>query len=109
MLLVVLLSAAPTGGQPGTRLVGSAFDPATVSVVVSPKKPRFASSTTSLLKKKPADDVAGEASTATGLLRISSAPQFALASRPRFSPSQDVTPGARSSLKAHGPRAPPPA
>lgn len=40
MLLVVLLSAAPTGGQPRTQIVGSAFDPATNSVVVSPKRPR---------------------------------------------------------------------
>jgi len=37
MLLVVLLSAAPTGAQPRTRLVGSAFDPSTISVAVSPK------------------------------------------------------------------------
>ena len=38
MVLLVLLSAAPTSAQPRTRLVGSAFDPATVSVAVSPKK-----------------------------------------------------------------------
>jgi hypothetical protein len=38
MLVVVLLSAAPTGGQVQVRAIGSAFDPATVSVAVSPKK-----------------------------------------------------------------------
>lgn len=40
MLFVVLLSAAPTGGAPRTQLVGSAFDPATVSVVLNPKSPK---------------------------------------------------------------------
>jgi hypothetical protein len=42
MLLVILLSAAPTGAQSRTRLVGSAFDLATTSVVVSPKRPKAA-------------------------------------------------------------------
>jgi hypothetical protein len=40
MLLVVLLSAAPTGGAPRTQVVGSAFDPATVSVALNPKSPK---------------------------------------------------------------------
>lgn len=40
MLVVVLLSATPTSAQPRTRLVGSAFDPASVSVLVSPRKPK---------------------------------------------------------------------
>lgn len=38
MLLVVALHAAPTGGQAPTRLVGSAFDPTTTSVALSPKR-----------------------------------------------------------------------
>ncbi len=38
LLLLVLLSAAPTGAQAGTRVVGSAFDPSTVSVTVAPNK-----------------------------------------------------------------------
>jgi hypothetical protein len=38
MLLIVLLSATPTGEQTRLRAVGSAFDPATAAVVVSPKK-----------------------------------------------------------------------
>jgi hypothetical protein len=37
-LLVVLLSAAPTGPQVQLRLIGSAFDPASSTVVVSPKR-----------------------------------------------------------------------
>ena len=35
MLVVVLLSAAPINGQPRTRLVGSAFDPASVAAALS--------------------------------------------------------------------------
>ncbi|GEM_PF-1747298 len=37
ILLVVVLSAAPTGGEPRTRLIGSAFDPASVSVALNRK------------------------------------------------------------------------
>ena len=37
MLLVVALSAAPTGGQMRSRAIGSAFDPATLSVALSPR------------------------------------------------------------------------
>jgi len=40
MLLVVLMSAAPTGAQARVRLVGSALDPASVSVALSPKQPK---------------------------------------------------------------------
>lgn len=38
LLLLVLLSAAPTAAQPVARSVGSAFDPSTVSVAVGPSK-----------------------------------------------------------------------
>lgn len=41
MLLVVLFCAAPTGGQPGTRVVGSAFDPATNAVALNVKQPKI--------------------------------------------------------------------
>jgi hypothetical protein len=40
-LLVVLLCAALATGQPRTRVVGSAFDPSTTSVALSPKKLRI--------------------------------------------------------------------
>jgi len=42
MLLVVLLCSAAASGQPRTRLIGSAFDPATTSVALNPKQPRMA-------------------------------------------------------------------
>ena len=51
MLLVVLLSAAPTGGAPRTQWLGSAFDPATTSVTTGPKRPKV-----DILVKKAADD-----------------------------------------------------
>jgi hypothetical protein len=38
MLLVVLLSAMPTGGAPRTLVVGSAFDPASMAVSLGPKR-----------------------------------------------------------------------
>ena len=50
MLLVILLSAAPTGAAPRTQLVGSAFDPSTVSVVVKPSQQRKTAAT------QPSDD-----------------------------------------------------
>lgn len=40
MLLVIVLSAAPTSAHPRTRLIGSAFDPATVSVAIGARKAR---------------------------------------------------------------------
>jgi hypothetical protein len=40
MLLVVLVSAAPDGAAPGSREIGSAFDPATPSVAIGPQQPR---------------------------------------------------------------------
>ena len=40
MIAVILLSSAPTSAQPRTRLAGSAFDPATTAVVISPKRTR---------------------------------------------------------------------
>ena len=38
MLLIVLLSAAPTGGALRTQAFGSAFDPATYSVTTGPRR-----------------------------------------------------------------------
>jgi hypothetical protein len=37
-LLVIMLSAAPTGGAMRTQVFGSAFDPATYSVTTAPKR-----------------------------------------------------------------------
>ncbi|OYW45135.1 MAG: hypothetical protein B7Z08_06110 [Sphingomonadales bacterium 32-68-7] len=52
LVLLVLFSAAPTGGPPRTRLVGSAFDPATVSVALSPRETKLKD----LLKSAPSDE-----------------------------------------------------
>jgi len=40
MIAVVLLSSAPTSAQPRSTLAGSAFDPASTAVVISPKRMR---------------------------------------------------------------------
>ena len=58
---IVLLSAAPINGQPRSRLVGSAFDPASVSVVVRPGKTRLHANTASLEKRKTPDSEPGTA------------------------------------------------
>lgn len=109
MLLVVLLSAAPTGGQPRTRFVGSAFDPATFSVLVAPKKPRFASSVISLLKGKRSDERAGVAPMIASALGLSAAHPYPLTlrNRPRFGSRPAAAFGRRPFPKTLGPRAPP--
>ena len=105
MLLVVLLSAAPTGGQPRTRTTGSAFDPATFSVVLRPKQPRLAAAAVTTDNKKQADAVVDGASfgLARSLVATPAPPSHtpALAGRGWSIPD-------RSPLKrAYGPRAPP--
>jgi hypothetical protein len=46
MLLVILVSAAPDGGAPGSRSIGSAFDPATSSVAVARQHSRVVATAT---------------------------------------------------------------
>lgn len=57
LLLLVLLSAAPTSAQPCTRLVGSAFDPSTVSVTVGPNARNESTAIKKLRWNGPTDDV----------------------------------------------------
>jgi len=54
-LLVVVLSAAPSHAQPRTRMVGSAFDPAAVSVALSPASRLIASAVAAAKDKKRPD------------------------------------------------------
>lgn len=108
MLLVVLISAVPTTGQARTRLIGSAFDPATYSVVVSPKKPRVTGSKTSLDRKTPLDHlfdgtpiqvvVAGPVPILPALVMVAGLSYDTLSAEPdsHF-----------HSTRANGPRAPP--
>jgi len=59
MLLVVLLSAAPTGNQVHIRAVGSAFDPAAVAVAMNPKKLQLGSPKAQAVGDKRTDTSAG--------------------------------------------------
>jgi hypothetical protein len=107
MLFVVLLSATPTGGQVRSRLVGSAFDPTTVSVALGPKQPKakvFAKASAGRLPDT-LDDVpptGGDPAILSGAVGPG---------RAVLEPLADFLPFFRSyaglSAKAHGARAPP--
>lgn len=107
-LLVVLLSAVPGGGEALTRLVGSAFDPTTVSVALSPKQPKAKVSAQSPDRRRLPDSASGEPSPTLAL-----APAAALVlarsaetgARPFARPAAVAAP--RALTRAHGPRAPP--
>lgn len=59
LLLLVLLSAAPTAAQPAPRLVGSAFDPTTASVTIAPSKRDSSVAVRKLRWNDPDDDATG--------------------------------------------------
>lgn len=107
MLVVVLLSAAPINGQPRTRLVGSAFDPASVSVVVRPGKTPLHSPSASLEKRK-APDAEPDGMPLFAIverLDLAARPSPAVEARPDALPPTPFEP--RRSWRAHQSRAPP--
>jgi len=105
MLLVVLLSAAPTGGQLQVRAIGSAFAPATSAVTVSPKRARVDAVTTKTDRK---DGDAGNPP-----LKAATAPAASLAhagflaAATAFAPDLPVPPPARLLALQYPARAPP--
>lgn len=107
MLVVVLLSAAPINGQPRSRLVGSAFDPASVSVVVRPGKTRLHSPSASVEKRKAPDSEPGNAP----FLAIVEGPDLATQPSPAAEARTDALPPTafvpRRPWRAHPSRAPP--
>ena len=107
MLVVVLLSAAPINGQPRTRLVGSAFDPASVSVVVRPGKTRLHSPAAWLEKRKTPDSERGAAPlfAIVESFDFATRPSPAAGARPEALPPKRFVP--RPSWRAHLSRAPP--
>jgi len=107
MLLVVLLSAAPTGGQPRTRLLGSAFDPATVSVVLSPKQSRLEDTASSLHRRRLPDRMGGGSAHIANLAPWAASSLLAQPDGWRFDDRDPAITGRRSLTKAHGPRGPP--
>ncbi|MBT2134414.1 hypothetical protein KK137_08725 [Croceibacterium sp. LX-88] len=107
MLLVVLISAVPTTGQARTRVIGSAFDPATYSVVVSPKKPRVAGAKTTVARK-PLLDHLFDGVPVPAIVEPQPLPfTFEWASQLRFEAPPEQPAGRPSIVRAHGPRAPP--
>jgi hypothetical protein len=107
MLLVVLLSASPTGGQPGTRMVGSAFDPATSSVVINPKSPKLILSLKGTGRDKPSVPNVSASSTLAIIIREVELPLASMSvGRTAFAGSlHAAVPGALA--RSHPARAPP--
>lgn len=105
-LLVVLVSAAPDGGAPGSRELGSAFDPATPWVTVGPQQPREVVAAEMADEAPPPAMAAGDA----GVLfpfQLASSGGVAGSSLIALRPYAAGDP--RSLNRAHGARAPPPA
>ncbi len=105
MLLVVVLSSAPSAAQPRTRLVGSAFDPSATAVVVSPKRTRLNASTALPAPRKLPEDGAPNG----GVAIVWTTVQIAGSHCPQaIRARQDGLPPERFRLtRVHGPRAPP--
>jgi len=105
MLLVVVLSSAPSAAQPRTRLVGSAFDPSATAVVVSPKRTRLNASTALPAPRKLPDDGApnGGVAIVWTMMQIAAShwPQTIRARQAALPPESFLL------TRAHGPRAPP--
>jgi hypothetical protein len=107
MLLVVLLSALPGGGQARSRLVGSAFDPTTVSVALSPKQPKSKASLESADRQRIPDFAPGGPARPSPAAVAADAVGGGAAAGP--GPYGHLSPPAlpRVLTRAHGPRAPP--
>ena len=107
MLAVVLLSAMPASGAPRTRWIGSAFDPATISVALSPRIPKAQASAAKLEKKRPVDHHIGSppgplCGASSAIARRAIAGQ-----RHEFGWSGHAATSHRPLVRANAPRAPP--
>jgi hypothetical protein len=102
-LLVVLVSAAPDGGAPGSREIGSAFDPATPSVAVGPQQPRVIEA----IEAHEALPPAAAAGDAAQLLPTRLAATGSVAGNSPIALSPYTAGDPRSLNRAHGARAPP--
>ena len=101
MLLVVLMSAAPTSTQVRTRLVGSAFDPASISVARSPK-PTKAKAATSVRGSGLPDELQGDPPL---VARVGVELDPALLAAPLRGASKPVPAAASLAYSSHSPRA----
>ena len=108
MLVVVLLSAMPTGGQARSRLIGSAFDPTTVSVALSPKQPKAKASAQAPDRRRLPDTASGEPQAVAALAPVTA---LVITRSAEAGPSPFAQPatsaGPRALTRAHGARAPP--
>lgn len=107
MLLVVLLSALPSGAQARSRLVGSAFDPTTVSVALSPKQPKSKASLETADRQRIPDLAPGGAARAVPAAAVTNAVSDRGAAGPAPYGRLALPALARALTRAHGPRAPP--
>ncbi len=106
MLLVILISAAPDGGAPGSRPIGSAFDPATSAVAVARKDPRIAAMALAD-DARPPPPLAGASGLAASVLQPTIASlDYPVSPPPRVAHSRAAG-DPRSLTRAHGARAPP--
>lgn len=106
-LLVVLLSATPSGSQVLSRLVGSAFDPAAVSVALGPKQPKSKVFAKASVGRPPdALDDAPPTGAAPAILPVE-AGRGSVERVPADEPLPPFRGYAGLSVKAHGARAPP--
>jgi len=106
MVLVVLLSAAPTGGQVRIQPVGSAFDPTTAAVAVSPKRHKLhaviAEADRDDRDAPLAGDVPALAATVAGLARAD-----VFSGRAQFAPIRRIVARTNPLASSHPARAPP--
>lgn len=105
MLLVILISAAPDGAAPGSRSLGSPFDPATSSVAVATQNSRLAQMVTAN-EAKPAFAMVGASGLGAAILPTFGSLAF-VAVRPLPFAHADVKRDERARIHAHGARAPP--
>jgi hypothetical protein len=105
MLVVILISAAPDGAAPGSRAIGSAFDPATSAVAVGRQHRR-------MVAMPPANDarpplpLAADSGVRAAVLPALASLDFGVSPPLRVAHSRAAG-DPRSLTRAHGPRAPP--
>lgn len=104
MLVVILISAAPDGAAPGTRSIGSAFDPATSAVVIGRKHVRIAPTTQAEAARPPAPHA--DSGLGAEFLPTFASSDFAVSPPLRVAHSRAAG-DPRTLTRAHGARAPP--
>ena len=106
MVVVILISAAPSGAAPGSRSIGSAFDPTTSEVAVSRQNRRVVVATAVPVDARPALPLAGASGLGVAVSFTLASVDFVV-SRPLRVTDWRATGHPRSLTRAHGARAPP--